>query len=110
MPETDDPAIFSTPNLNKSTDDKMNEQSTAPEGPTDSHVLAQVEQDEKGLSQRTGNTAELTDIEWRMHADHIEEPIIAGISNETLWMLLRRFDKASLNKKHKAQSTIMSLS
>lgn len=78
----------------------MNEQSPIPEGPTDSHVLAQVEQDEKGLSQKTGDSTEVTDIGWTTPADHIEEPIIAGLSNDDLWMLIRRFDQASSSKKH----------
>ncbi|KAJ5105873.1 hypothetical protein NUU61_003220 [Penicillium alfredii] len=43
------------------------------EGPTDSHVLSQVEQDEKGLSQKAGDTTDITDIGWGQGADHIEE-------------------------------------
>ncbi|OQE46756.1 hypothetical protein PENCOP_c001G01517 [Penicillium coprophilum] len=62
-------------------------------GPTDSHVLAQVEQDEKGLSQKAGDTAEITNIGWDEPPDAIEEPLVAGLSNEDLWMLIRRFDK-----------------
>lgn len=80
----------------------MNEQPPTPEGPTDSHVLAQVEQDEKGISQQTGDTSQVTDLGWVTRAGHIEEPLIAGLSNEDLWMYIRRFDKASLNKKHHA--------
>lgn len=64
-----------------------------PEGPTESHVLSQVEQDEKGLSQKAGDTAEITNIGWGESPDAIEEPLVAGISNEDLWMLIRRFDK-----------------
>jgi hypothetical protein len=102
MSEKDEAAVSSTPNRNESTNDKsdkMNEQSPMPEGPTDSHVLAQVEQDEKGLSQKTDST-EVTDIGWSTPVDHIEEPIIAGLSNDDLWMLIRRFDQASSSKKH----------
>lgn len=64
-----------------------------PEGPTDSHVLAQVEQDEKGLSQKAGDTPEITNLGWGKSPDSIEEPLVAGLSNEDLWMLIRRFDK-----------------
>ncbi|KAJ5103492.1 hypothetical protein N7532_004021 [Penicillium argentinense] len=70
-----------------------------PDGPTDSHVLSQVEQDEKGLSQQAGDTAELTDLGWSKPVQHIEEPLIAGLSNQDLWMLLRRFDKQVYNVK-----------
>lgn len=105
MSKRDEPAVFPTPNCNDSTSDKsdkMNEQPPTPEGPTDSHVLAQVEQDEKGISQQTGDTSQVTDLGWVTRAGHIEEPLIAGLSNEDLWMYIRRFDKASLNKKHHA--------
>lgn len=64
-----------------------------PEGPTDSHVLSQVEQDEKGLSQQAGDTAEITDLGWTDPSKHSEERLIAGLSNDDLWMLIRRFDK-----------------
>ncbi|KAJ9480925.1 hypothetical protein VN97_g12592 [Penicillium thymicola] len=64
-----------------------------PEGPTESHVLSQVEQDEKGLSQKAGDTTELTNIGWGGSPDATEEPLVAGLSNEDLWMLIRRFDK-----------------
>ncbi|KAJ5749201.1 uncharacterized protein N7511_010897 [Penicillium nucicola] len=64
-----------------------------PEGPTDSHVLSQVEQDEKGLAQKAGDTDEITNVGWGVSPDVIEEPLVAGLSNEDLWMLIRRFDK-----------------
>ncbi|KAJ5960386.1 uncharacterized protein N7479_007536 [Penicillium vulpinum] len=62
-------------------------------GPTDSHVLAQVEQDEKGLSQKAGDTPEITNLGWDESPDFIEDSLVAGLSNEDLWMLIRRFDK-----------------
>ncbi|KAJ5643654.1 uncharacterized protein N7484_006161 [Penicillium longicatenatum] len=70
-----------------------------PEGPTDSHVLSQVEQDEKGLSQQAGNAAEITDLGWSQPSKHFQQPIIGGLSNEDLWMLIRRFDKQVYNVK-----------
>ncbi|KAJ5773962.1 hypothetical protein N7457_008858 [Penicillium paradoxum] len=67
--------------------------SELPEGPTDSHILSQVEQDEKGLSQKAGKTTEITNLGWGEPPDSIEESLVAGLSNEDLWMLIRRFDK-----------------
>ncbi|KAF7526950.1 hypothetical protein PCG10_003504 [Penicillium crustosum] len=64
-----------------------------PKGPTESHVLSRVEQDEKGLSQKAGHTAEITNIGWGESPDAIDEPLVGGLSNEDLWMLIRRFDK-----------------
>ena len=69
-----------------------------PDGPTDSHILAQIEQDEKGLSQKAGDTSETTDIGWNDSGVHLEQSIVAGISNEDLWMLIRRFNKVSLGE------------
>ncbi|CAI7661051.1 unnamed protein product [Penicillium bialowiezense] len=74
-------------------DDQLGTEPELPEGPTDSHVLSQVEQDEKGLAQKAGETAEITNIGWGEHADHVAEPLVAGLANEDLWMLIRRFDK-----------------
>ncbi|KAJ5924709.1 hypothetical protein N7466_008896, partial [Penicillium verhagenii] len=65
----------------------------SPEGPTDSHILSQVEQDEKGLSQQAGITSDITDLGWNQPSHHFDEAIVAGLSNEDLWMLIRRFDK-----------------
>jgi hypothetical protein len=83
----------------------MSEEPPTPEGPTDSHVLAQVDQDEKGLAQKAGDIAGVTDVGWTTPVDHIDEPLVAGISNEDLWMLLRRFDQASLNKLYNNRET-----
>lgn len=68
------------------------EKPPTPKGPTDSHVLSQVEQDEKGLIQKAGDTPDITDVGWNNIADHTEQ-LIAGLPNEDLWMLIRRFDK-----------------
>jgi hypothetical protein len=75
------------------TDSQATADSVIPEGPTDSHVLSQVEQDDKGLVQKAGNIEETTNIGWGVSPSAIEEPLVAGLSNEDLWMLIRRFDK-----------------
>lgn len=96
MSEKDEVAIASalnpaSPPGNK--DDNTREKTPSPEGPTDSHVLSQVQPDEKGLTQQTGDTDGVTDLGWSTSAEHIEEPLIAGLSNEDLWVFIRRFDK-----------------
>lgn len=83
------------PGLNVKAAVEEAEKPPTPEGPTDSHVLSQVEQDEKGLIQKASETSEITDFGWNNLADHTE-PLIAGLSNEDLWMLIRRFDKVFL--------------
>lgn len=96
MPEKDEVAIVSA--LNHA-DDLSNadrntvEKPSSPTGPTDSHVLSHVEPEEKGLAHQAGDTDEVTDLGWCASVERIEEPIIAGLSNEDLWMFIRRFDK-----------------
>lgn len=63
-------------------------------GPTDSHILSQVGQDEKGLAEKAGHTEEISDVGWYQSPGDIDERIVSGLSNEDLWMLIRRFDKA----------------
>lgn len=61
---------------------------TEKQGPTDSHAISQVEQDEKGLVQKAGASQEVSDIGWEQTPG---EQIVPGLSNEDLW--IRRFDK-----------------
>ncbi|KAJ5266980.1 hypothetical protein N7478_009788 [Penicillium angulare] len=80
-----------------------------PEGPTDSHILSQVEQDEKGLSQQAGDDAEVTDLGWTQPSEHFDEALIAGLSNEDLWMLIRRFNKQVYNVKAVSNAPLQNL-
>lgn len=63
--------------------------------PTLSHALAQEPPAIKGLAQRdTG--AEVRDLGWNETKEKIPSPLVGGMANEELWLLLRRFNKASL--------------
>lgn len=63
-------------------------------GPTDSHVLSQTIPDDeaKGLAHTAGESGLVSDIGWDQ-TDVIAERIVPGISNEDLFLLVRRFDK-----------------
>lgn len=65
-------------------------------GPTDSHILSQVNPDEeaKGLAHKAGEDNQLSDIGWG-RSDVIEERIVQGLSNEDLFLLIRRFNKVT---------------
>ncbi|KAH8424100.1 uncharacterized protein LDX57_001857 [Aspergillus melleus] len=63
------------------------------DSPTDSHLLSQLEQDEKGLAEKAGITQDVSDIGWGQSHDDFEERIVSGLSNQDLWMLIRRFNK-----------------
>ncbi|KAI9043658.1 DUF3292 domain-containing protein [Aspergillus affinis] len=63
------------------------------DSPTDSHFLSQVEQDQKGLAEKAGVTQDVSDVGWGLSRDDFEERIVSGLSNQDLWMLIRRFNK-----------------
>ncbi|KAJ7756935.1 hypothetical protein B0H16DRAFT_1537466 [Mycena metata] len=62
------------------------------QSPTDSHALAQLEQEEKGAAQE-GHSAEVLDLGWNQRPDKVAKPLIGGLENEELWLLIRRFNK-----------------
>jgi len=56
--------------------------------PTSSHALAAVDEDEiLTLDSQAGN------LGWNKSPDEMANPIIEGIENDEVWMLLRRFNK-----------------
>lgn len=65
------------------------------EDPSLSHALATGDHEVKGLAQ-TGQQpegAEVLDLGWNQRKPEIAEPLVGGLDNEELWLLLRRFDK-----------------
>ncbi|PKY08535.1 hypothetical protein P168DRAFT_286645 [Aspergillus campestris IBT 28561] len=82
-----------------------------PTGPTDSHILSQVEQDEKGLAQKphVGPIDNTSDIGWGASPLEFEKRIVSGLSNEDLWMLIRRFNKQIYCVKSVPESLAQSL-
>lgn len=67
---------------------------TMTEEPTLSHSLAQGQGDheEKGAAQ-LDHEAEVADLGWNEPAENIAAPLVGGLSNEDLWVLVRRFNK-----------------
>jgi hypothetical protein len=64
--------------------------------PTDSHGLAAADHEQKGAAQEEHFEAEVKDLGWSESKQEIPQPLVGGIENEELWMLVRRFDKVSL--------------
>lgn len=62
------------------------------EEPTASHALAQADIDVKGVAQLAHN-AEVKDLGWNEPAEKIPAPLVGGMDNEELWVLVRRFNK-----------------
>ncbi|TKA70063.1 hypothetical protein B0A55_06246 [Friedmanniomyces simplex] len=61
------------------------------EEPTLSHALA-VSADHGGHAQQ-GNDDDIKDLGWNQDADQIPKPLVGGLPNEELWILIRRFNK-----------------
>ncbi|KAL3436858.1 hypothetical protein BDV09DRAFT_32285 [Aspergillus tetrazonus] len=72
-------------------------------GPTDSHILSQTKPEDneaKGLAHRAGENepGQVSDIGWGL-SDTVQERVVPGLSNEDLFMLIRRFNKQIYNVK-----------
>ncbi|KAL4914551.1 hypothetical protein BDW62DRAFT_219957 [Aspergillus aurantiobrunneus] len=69
-------------------------------GLTDSHILSQTvpEDEAKTLAHKAGETEEVSDIGWGQ-SDVIDERIVPDLSNQDLFLLIRRFNKQIYNVK-----------
>ncbi|KAK4120583.1 hypothetical protein N657DRAFT_658271 [Parathielavia appendiculata] len=65
---------------------------TPGEGPTLSHALATDAKHDEGLVQR-GHDKDVLDLGWSEKKEGIAAPLVRGMENEHLWLLLRRFNK-----------------
>ncbi|TRX90568.1 hypothetical protein FHL15_008541 [Xylaria flabelliformis] len=62
------------------------------EKPTLSHSLAMADHDEKGFVQHPRDE-EVADLGWNKKKENIPAPLVGGLGNEDLWLLIRRFNK-----------------
>ena len=70
------------------------------EEPSLSHALAATSdsQEEKGVAQRDRRQhPEVEDLGWNERKEEIVSPLVRGLSNEDLWLLVRRFNKVRTN-------------
>ncbi|PNP45527.1 hypothetical protein TGAMA5MH_02750 [Trichoderma gamsii] len=65
--------------------------------PTASHALAeesiQADAENKGASQTEHDEIEVKNIGWNKEPHHVPQPVVGGMRNEELWVLIRRFNK-----------------
>jgi hypothetical protein len=65
--------------------------------PTSSHALAeesiQTEAETKGAAQINHDELEVKNIGWNEKAQCVPQPVVGGMRNEELWILIRRFNK-----------------
>jgi hypothetical protein len=73
---------------------------TLRDAPTESHALAleaatATDPIEAGAAQ-IQHAEEVVDLGWNEPKEHVARPLVGGLSNEDLWLLVRRFNKVRL--------------
>lgn len=68
--------------------------------PTYSHELATQQRPVGGLVDQPMNTGpgEIKDLGWNEPKQMIASPLVGGLQNEDLWILIRRFNKVSVSE------------
>lgn len=62
--------------------------------PSLSHALATDDHAQKGHAQQD-HEREVLDLGWNEPKDEIAAPLVGGLGNEDLWLLIRRFNQVS---------------
>ncbi|KAK7415445.1 hypothetical protein QQX98_005896 [Neonectria punicea] len=79
------------------------------ETPTASHALADESANgddvtgERGAAQVDHAEIEVKDLGWNDHVRNVPVPLVGGLDNEELWILIRRFDKQIFHVKSLAE-------
>jgi len=84
------------------------------ERPTDSHYLADMATKQKPLEERGHAELDHGDVEvknlgWNNPPSMVSQPMIGGLTNEELWILVRRFDKQIFHVKSIAEPPLANL-
>ena len=62
--------------------------------PSLSHALATDDHEQKGYAQQD-HELEVLNLGWNEPKQEIAAPLVGGMDNEDLWLLIRRFNKVS---------------
>ena len=81
-PSTSNSSTFNTPTSSTSLSN----------APTDSHALANAEHEVQGAAQQKHPAGEVKDLGWFEHPNDVA-PLVGGLPNDELWLLVRRFNK-----------------
>ncbi|KAK8124124.1 hypothetical protein PG999_004042 [Apiospora kogelbergensis] len=76
------------------------------EEPTLSHALALDDHEEKGVAQQEHVQEDVVDLGWNEKKERIAAPLVGGLGNEDLWLLVRRFNKVRLKKEGCGRATL----
>jgi hypothetical protein len=89
-----------TPHQGATTTPHEGTTTTLLDAPTESHALAleaakATHPAEAGAAQ-VQHAEEVIDLGWNEPKEHVAAPLVGGLSNEDLWLLVRRFNKVRL--------------
>lgn len=88
--------VLPIPNLNSITNADQEESANAlGEKPTTSHALALADHDVKGAAQQD-HDAEVRNLGWNEPKEKVAQPLVGGMDNEELFLLVRRFNMVCL--------------
>jgi hypothetical protein len=77
--------------------------SAAPgDGATFSHALASETKDDEGRAQQDYGK-DVLDLGWTGRKQDVAAPLVGGMDNEELWLLVRRFNKVPTSRLHSGQ-------
>ena len=96
QPSTSSSSVVNTPTSSKSAisaHTPAEGHATFSSAPTESHALAAADHDEKGVAQLDHAEVEVKDLGWNEDPKKVPKPLVGGLSNEELWLLVRRFNK-----------------
>ncbi|KAL0934531.1 uncharacterized protein CTRU02_211330 [Colletotrichum truncatum] len=84
------------------------------EQPTESHLLADMATkekpiEEKGFAEMGHKDIEVKDLGWNTPPRNVAQPMVGGLTNEELWVLVRRFDKQIFHVKSIPEAPLASL-
>ena len=71
---------------------------TLEQGASLSHALATGDHENVGQAQEYHDEPEVQDLGWNKSKENIAHPLVGGINNEELWLLVRRFNKVSKSR------------
>ena len=75
--------------------DQQEKSNELADGATASHAIATAaagDHDQKGLAQQDHDD-DVNDLGWNSPKERIPSPLVGGMDNEELWLLVRRFNK-----------------
>ena len=73
----------------------LRQKSAAPlleDAPTDSHALATSDHEEIGAAQESHKEDVAKDLGWNEDMEEIPDPLVGGLTNQQVWLLVRRFN------------------